>query len=111
MCDHAWNFYPFQFKDVSTGLSTPNICGELKKENKSFIPDNLIGPRVFHSPSGKMDISYESDKGQEVDSLSNGETTNQQKSRHVVEIVFTAYSGKNRSGNQCIKVQAIKCML
>lgn len=75
---------------MTSGLSTPAICGQLKKENKSFIPENLIGPRVFHSPSGKMEISYESDKGEDPDS---GSKNSQQKSRHIVEVVFTAYSG------------------
>ncbi|CAL8073898.1 unnamed protein product [Orchesella dallaii] len=81
-----------KLSDGVTGVATPNICGELKKENKSFIPENLIGPRVFHSPSGKMEIVYESDKGEDLDSGEKVATNGQQKSRHIVEIVFTAYS-------------------
>ncbi|ODN02954.1 hypothetical protein Ocin01_03715 [Orchesella cincta] len=81
-----------KFSDGVTGVSTPNICGELKKENKSFIPENLIGPRVFHSPSGKIEIVYDSDKGEDADSGERPATSSQQQSRHVVEIVFTAYS-------------------
>jgi len=80
----------FQFYDPKGSLGSPNICGKLSKEDKHFSPNDVIGPRMFHSPGGMIQIQYKSDKGE---SDADHSSTTDEMALHVVEIVFTAYQG------------------
>jgi hypothetical protein len=58
------------------------------------MPNDVIGPRMFHSPGGIIQIQYKSDKGSDFDEESRVSATDgSELSFHMVEIVFTAYQG------------------
>ncbi|XP_035709307.1 uncharacterized protein LOC110852360 [Folsomia candida] len=103
--DHCIDY--IQFYDPITALGSPKTCGKLSKENKAFSPPDVVGARVFNSPSGMMQVAYRSAKGDPTFPIDK----NYDLSFHMVEVVFTAYKECNfvtnhdshsRCGDACI---------